>query len=199
MKRKLYALIFAAGFAGVALQAWAQAPGHGMHDPLCGAAADSGEAQPQYFSAAAIGRRGRAKQDRTRGDARQFPATQSGNSGRACQGRSGSRGACHACPTKCSSRTSRSESRLVRHGSRFMAPFPPSRRRRCATRSTRGWLAWTRFASACTIYIREADDWQSPPTIVLQPVFLRAGVSNPTPPIWGWVSFAMTVVVVTAG
>jgi phosphoenolpyruvate-protein kinase (PTS system EI component) len=34
MKRKLYALIFAAGFTGVALQAWAQAPGHGMHDPL---------------------------------------------------------------------------------------------------------------------------------------------------------------------
>jgi protein CpxP len=34
MKRKLYALIFAAGFAGIALQAWAQAPGHGMHDPL---------------------------------------------------------------------------------------------------------------------------------------------------------------------
>jgi protein CpxP len=34
MKRKLYALIFAAGFIGVALQAWAQAPGHGMHDPL---------------------------------------------------------------------------------------------------------------------------------------------------------------------
>ena len=34
MKRKLYAVIFAAGFAGVALQAWAQAPGHGMHDPI---------------------------------------------------------------------------------------------------------------------------------------------------------------------
>jgi protein CpxP len=34
MKRKLYALIFAAGFAGVALQAWAQPPGHGMHDPI---------------------------------------------------------------------------------------------------------------------------------------------------------------------
>jgi periplasmic protein CpxP/Spy len=34
MKRKLYALIFAAGFTGIALQAWAQAPGHGMHDPL---------------------------------------------------------------------------------------------------------------------------------------------------------------------
>jgi protein CpxP len=34
MKRKLYALIFAAGFTGIALQAWAQAPGHGMRDPL---------------------------------------------------------------------------------------------------------------------------------------------------------------------
>jgi periplasmic protein CpxP/Spy len=34
MKRKLYALIFAVGFTGIALQAWAQAPGHGMHDPL---------------------------------------------------------------------------------------------------------------------------------------------------------------------
>jgi len=34
MKRKLYALIFAAGFAGIALQAWAQGPGHGMHDPI---------------------------------------------------------------------------------------------------------------------------------------------------------------------
>src|SRR6266550_1933757 len=34
MKRKLYALIFAAGFAGLALTAWAQAPAHGMHDPL---------------------------------------------------------------------------------------------------------------------------------------------------------------------
>jgi hypothetical protein len=34
MKRKLFALIFAAGFAGIALQAWAQAPGHGMHDPI---------------------------------------------------------------------------------------------------------------------------------------------------------------------
>lgn len=33
MKRKLYALIFAAGFGGIALQAWAHAPGHGMHDP----------------------------------------------------------------------------------------------------------------------------------------------------------------------
>src|ERR1700730_9983376 len=33
MKRKLYALVFAAGFAGLALTAWAQAPGHGMHDP----------------------------------------------------------------------------------------------------------------------------------------------------------------------
>jgi phosphoenolpyruvate-protein kinase (PTS system EI component) len=34
MKRIVYALIFAAGFAGIALQAWAQAPGHGMSDPL---------------------------------------------------------------------------------------------------------------------------------------------------------------------
>ena len=34
MKRKLYALIFAAGFAGLALTAWAQAPAHGMYDPL---------------------------------------------------------------------------------------------------------------------------------------------------------------------
>jgi len=34
MKRTIYALLFATGFAGVALQAWAQAPGHGMHDPL---------------------------------------------------------------------------------------------------------------------------------------------------------------------
>ena len=34
MKRKLYALVFAAGFAGLALTAWAQAPGRGMHDPL---------------------------------------------------------------------------------------------------------------------------------------------------------------------
>jgi protein CpxP len=34
MKRKLYALIFAAGFTGLALTAWAQAPGRGMHDPL---------------------------------------------------------------------------------------------------------------------------------------------------------------------
>jgi phosphoenolpyruvate-protein kinase (PTS system EI component) len=34
MKRRLYALIFAAGFAGLALTAWAQAPGHAMHDPL---------------------------------------------------------------------------------------------------------------------------------------------------------------------
>jgi phosphoenolpyruvate-protein kinase (PTS system EI component) len=34
MKRKLYALIFAVGFTGLALTAWAQAPGHGMHDPL---------------------------------------------------------------------------------------------------------------------------------------------------------------------
>ena len=34
MKRKLYALIFAAGFTGLALTAWAQAPGHGMHDPM---------------------------------------------------------------------------------------------------------------------------------------------------------------------
>ena len=34
MKRKLYALIFAAGFTGLALTAWAQAPAHGMHDPL---------------------------------------------------------------------------------------------------------------------------------------------------------------------
>jgi len=34
MKRKLYAIIFAAGFAGIASQAWAQPPGHGMHDPV---------------------------------------------------------------------------------------------------------------------------------------------------------------------
>jgi protein CpxP len=34
MKRKIYALVIAAGLIGVALQAWAQAPGHGMHDPL---------------------------------------------------------------------------------------------------------------------------------------------------------------------
>ncbi len=34
MKRKLYALIFAVGCTGLALTAWAQAPGHGMHDPL---------------------------------------------------------------------------------------------------------------------------------------------------------------------
>lgn len=34
MKRKIYALILAAGLTGVAVQAWAQAPGHGMHDPL---------------------------------------------------------------------------------------------------------------------------------------------------------------------
>src|SRR2546423_4251930 len=34
MKRKLLALIAAAGVAGLALTASAQAPGHGMHDPL---------------------------------------------------------------------------------------------------------------------------------------------------------------------
>ena len=34
MKRKLFALAFAAGCAGLALTAWAQAPGHGMRDPL---------------------------------------------------------------------------------------------------------------------------------------------------------------------
>ena len=34
MKRKLYALIFAAGFTGLALTAWAQAPGRGMRGPL---------------------------------------------------------------------------------------------------------------------------------------------------------------------
>ena len=34
MKRKLYALVLAAGFTGLALTAWAQAPGRGMHDPL---------------------------------------------------------------------------------------------------------------------------------------------------------------------
>jgi protein CpxP len=34
MKRKLYALIFAAGFTSLALTAWAQGPRHGMGDPL---------------------------------------------------------------------------------------------------------------------------------------------------------------------
>ena len=34
MKRIFYALVLAAGVACVALQAWAQAPGHGMPDPL---------------------------------------------------------------------------------------------------------------------------------------------------------------------
>jgi periplasmic protein CpxP/Spy len=34
MKRTIYALILAAGFVGIALQAWAQAPGHGMSDPV---------------------------------------------------------------------------------------------------------------------------------------------------------------------
>jgi protein CpxP len=34
MKRIIYALIFVAGFAGIALQAWAQGPGHGMSDPV---------------------------------------------------------------------------------------------------------------------------------------------------------------------
>jgi septal ring factor EnvC (AmiA/AmiB activator) len=34
MKRIIYPLVLAAGIAAVALQAWAQAPGHGMHDPL---------------------------------------------------------------------------------------------------------------------------------------------------------------------
>ena len=34
MKRKWFALLFAAGLTGLALTAWAQAPGHGMHDPL---------------------------------------------------------------------------------------------------------------------------------------------------------------------
>ena len=34
MKRIMYALLFAAGFAGVAPQAWAQETGHGMHDAL---------------------------------------------------------------------------------------------------------------------------------------------------------------------
>ena len=34
MKRRLFALAFAAGCAGLALTAWAQAPGHGMRDPL---------------------------------------------------------------------------------------------------------------------------------------------------------------------
>jgi protein CpxP len=34
MKRIIYALVIAAGIAGVAFEAWAQAPGHGMHDPL---------------------------------------------------------------------------------------------------------------------------------------------------------------------
>jgi hypothetical protein len=34
MKRKLFALVLAAGLTGHALTAWAQAPGHGMHDPL---------------------------------------------------------------------------------------------------------------------------------------------------------------------
>jgi hypothetical protein len=36
MKRIIYPLILAAGVAGIALQAWAQGPGHGhgMHDPV---------------------------------------------------------------------------------------------------------------------------------------------------------------------
>jgi Spy/CpxP family protein refolding chaperone len=34
MNRKIVALIFAAGFTGLALTAWAQAPGHRMHDPI---------------------------------------------------------------------------------------------------------------------------------------------------------------------
>jgi periplasmic protein CpxP/Spy len=36
MKRIIYPLIVAAGIAGIALQAWAQSPGHGrgMHDPV---------------------------------------------------------------------------------------------------------------------------------------------------------------------
>ena len=34
MKRRLFALAVAAGCAGLALTAWAQAPGHGMRDPL---------------------------------------------------------------------------------------------------------------------------------------------------------------------
>jgi Spy/CpxP family protein refolding chaperone len=34
MKRIFYALVLTAGVACVALQAWAQAPGHGMPDPL---------------------------------------------------------------------------------------------------------------------------------------------------------------------
>jgi hypothetical protein len=34
MKRKLFALFLAAGFTGLALTAWAQAPGRRMHDPL---------------------------------------------------------------------------------------------------------------------------------------------------------------------
>src|SRR5205085_4856176 len=34
MKRKLFAGVFAALIAGLALTAWAQLPGHGMHDPL---------------------------------------------------------------------------------------------------------------------------------------------------------------------
>jgi phosphoenolpyruvate-protein kinase (PTS system EI component) len=34
MKRKLFALFVAAGLTGLALTAWAQAPGHGLHDPL---------------------------------------------------------------------------------------------------------------------------------------------------------------------
>jgi hypothetical protein len=34
MKRKWFALLFAAGLTGLALTAWAQVPGHGMHDPL---------------------------------------------------------------------------------------------------------------------------------------------------------------------
>jgi Heavy-metal resistance len=33
MKRMIYGLLIAAGIGGVALQAWAQSPGHGMHDP----------------------------------------------------------------------------------------------------------------------------------------------------------------------
>jgi hypothetical protein len=34
MKRIIYALIFATGIAGIALQAWAHGPGPGMADPL---------------------------------------------------------------------------------------------------------------------------------------------------------------------
>ena len=129
MKRKLYALIFAAGFGGIALQAWAQGPGHGMHDPIAvlqriQAKLNLNTSQQQQWDAAVA--QSKTVHGAIRANFQQLRAATQAELAKADPDLAAL--ASLSDQVQQQNIAPRKQARAL--GSRFMAPFPPSRRRR---------------------------------------------------------------------